>query len=109
MAHTYFDRLSGKPDIHLSGFVYNATSDTNLPNLVNDTKINLLIVDDEVLLRQGLRAMLEKEKFVQQILEADDRDSFIKQIENNRIEIILLDIRLRKTSGLELIGEICCA
>jgi DNA-binding NarL/FixJ family response regulator len=67
------------------------------------SKINLLIVDDEALLRQGLRAMLEKELFVQEIYEADDETSFTAQLTSHHIDIILLDIRLRKVTGLELL------
>jgi DNA-binding NarL/FixJ family response regulator len=70
--------------------------------MADKQKINVLIVDDEVLLRQGLRFMLEKEPFVKNILEAGDVDEF-KAVINDTIDVILLDIRLRKTNGLELI------
>jgi DNA-binding NarL/FixJ family response regulator len=67
------------------------------------TKLNILIVDDEALLRQGVRSMLEKEDFIQAIYEAESEEGFTKNLTENRIDIILLDIRLRKTSGLELL------
>lgn len=65
-------------------------------------KLDLLIVDDEVLLRQGLRSLLEKETFIGQIYEAEDEATFDRQLADHAIDIILLDIRLRKTSGLVL-------
>jgi DNA-binding NarL/FixJ family response regulator len=65
-------------------------------------KINILIVDDEALLRQGLRSMLEKEAFVHTVYEAGDGEEFRKAL-SNQIDIVLLDIRLRRESGLELL------
>lgn len=65
-------------------------------------KLNILIVDDEALLRQGVRSMLEKEDFIQTVYEAESEEGFTRNLTENRIDIILLDIRLRKTSGLEL-------
>jgi DNA-binding NarL/FixJ family response regulator len=72
----------------------------------NSGKINVLIVDDEALLRQGLKSMLEKEKFVNSVYEAEDLDSFQKNITDHRVDIVLLDVRLRGTSGLELLKKI---
>ena len=64
---------------------------------------NILIVDDEALIREGLRALLEKESFVHKILEAGDVESFHTVLSQNRIDIVLLDIRLRNTTGVELL------
>ncbi|MEX1240723.1 MAG: response regulator transcription factor [Cyclobacteriaceae bacterium] len=69
-------------------------------------KINVLLVDDEALIRQGLRSLLEKESFVGSIYEADDVDQFHTHIYKNKIDIILLDIRLRNMSGVELLDSI---
>jgi DNA-binding NarL/FixJ family response regulator len=69
-------------------------------------KINILIVDDEALLREGLRAMLEKENFIDKIFEAGDSAEFYSMISSKKIDIILLDIRLRKSSGIELLKSV---
>jgi DNA-binding NarL/FixJ family response regulator len=69
-------------------------------------KINVLIVDDEALLREGLRSMLEKEIFIGKVIEASDADEFSRQLEANTVNVILMDIRLRKSSGLELIKHL---
>jgi DNA-binding NarL/FixJ family response regulator len=66
-------------------------------------KLSILIVDDEVLIRQGLRAILEKEPFINSIHEAGNKEEFNGRLQENVIDMILLDIRLRKTSGLELL------
>lgn len=69
-------------------------------------KISVLIVDDEALIRQGLRSLLEKESFVENIYEAGDAVQFHTHISNSKIDIILLDIRLRNTSGVEFLDDI---
>jgi DNA-binding NarL/FixJ family response regulator len=69
-------------------------------------KTNILIVDDEALLRQGLRAILEKENFVGAVHEADDEATFLSTIASKKIDIILLDVRLKKISGFELINKL---
>lgn len=69
-------------------------------------KINVLLVDDEVLIREGLRSLLEKEPFVSKIYEAGDAPQFGEQISKHKIDIILLDIRLRNTTGVELLEHL---
>lgn len=68
-------------------------------------KITILVVDDETLLRQGLIVMLEREPFVKAIYEAENADEFKSQLANQRIDVVLLDIRLgrSKSNGLELL------
>ena len=70
------------------------------------SKINVLIVDDEALIREGLRSLLEKEPFVDEIFEAADAHEFHAHISNNKIHVVLLDIRLRNTTGVELLESI---
>jgi DNA-binding NarL/FixJ family response regulator len=69
-------------------------------------KVNVLLVDDEALIRQGLRSLLEKESFVGSIYEAEDAEQFHGHVCENRIDMILLDIRLRNVSGVELLDSI---
>ena len=65
-------------------------------------KLSFLIVDDEKLVREGLRALLEKEDFVKEIYEASNATEFIDQLEH-RIDIVLMDFRLKESNGLDLI------
>lgn len=70
------------------------------------SKINILIVDDEALIREGLRSLLEKEPFVHKIYEAGDAETFHSVLSQNHIGIVLLDIRLRNSTGVELLESI---
>jgi DNA-binding NarL/FixJ family response regulator len=67
-------------------------------------QINILIVDDEALVRDGLKSLLQKEPFVKSISVAWDKAEFMKVIKESQIDVILLDIRLRGESGLELLS-----
>ncbi len=66
-------------------------------------KFNFLIVEDETVLREGLRALLERESFVKTIYEAFDRPSFEEHL-NKPIDFVILDYRLVTTNGLELLS-----
>jgi DNA-binding NarL/FixJ family response regulator len=69
-------------------------------------KINILLMDDEALFREGLRSLLEKESFVGKIYEAADAEQFQAHLSSNTIDLILLDIRLRNISGVKLLETI---
>lgn len=69
-------------------------------------KITVLIVDDEALIREGLRSLLEREEFIGGIFEAADTDQFHEHISRQKIDLVLLDIRLRNTTGVELLATI---
>src|SRR5687768_8573684 len=65
--------------------------------------LNILLVEDEALIREGLRALLEKENFVSEVFEAADGREFREQIKKN-IDIVLMDFRLGNTNGLDLLA-----
>jgi DNA-binding NarL/FixJ family response regulator len=66
--------------------------------------INILLVEDEVLIRQGIKALLEKEDFVKEIHEASNGTEFHEQLSKKAIDVILLDIKLPGIKGQELIA-----
>jgi DNA-binding NarL/FixJ family response regulator len=66
-------------------------------------KINILLVDDDALLRDGLRGLLEKEIFINQVYEAADKNSCLSAIANHSIDLVLLDIRLQGANGTEIL------
>lgn len=66
-------------------------------------RINILLVDDEELFRQGLRSLLGKEEFVREIHEAGNATEFNQQLSLHVIDLILLDIKLPGIRGPELL------
>jgi DNA-binding NarL/FixJ family response regulator len=69
------------------------------------SKITILLVEDENLIREGIKALLQREPFAFQILEASSRKEF-SRIPLSGIDIILLDFRLRDCNALDLIPRI---
>ena len=69
-------------------------------------RISVLLVDDEELFRQGLRSLLEKESFINEIFEAGNANEFDKQLGLHSVDIILLDIKLPGIKGHELLSKL---
>lgn len=68
---------------------------------------NLLIVDDEELIRQGLKARLEYLAIdVDEIFEASNGTEAVEQVKNHIVDIMVTDIRMPDMDGLTLIQEI---
>jgi DNA-binding NarL/FixJ family response regulator len=65
-------------------------------------KIKVLIADDHVIFRQGLRLLLEREKDIQVIGESGDGPETILQAQKLKPDIILLDISMPKMDGVEV-------
>ena len=69
-------------------------------------KPNILVVDDEPSIRRTLREILEYEDF--EIVEAEDGEEALAKMRENRYDVVLLDIKMPKRDGmevLELIGQ----
>ena len=66
----------------------------------------ILMVDDHPIVRYGLRNVLESQTDFTVCAEAGDAAQALHQIRKTKPHIVLIDIRLGKGSGLELIKEI---
>lgn len=68
--------------------------------------MRVLIVDDEVLAREGLRLMLSAEADVAICGEAGNGFDAVQQIAKLQPDLVFLDINMPGLSGLEVVGEI---
>ncbi len=63
--------------------------------------IRVLVVDDEELVRSGFRAILEDQDDIVVVGEADDGAAAVDAAVKLAPDVVLMDIRMRRTDGLE--------
>ena len=69
-------------------------------------KINILIADDHSMVRQGLKQILELEKDITVIAQASNGNEAVKMARESKPDVILMDINMPGTNGLQAIKEI---
>ena len=69
-------------------------------------KLRLLLVDDEPLIRKGLRHALSSVPDVEVVGECGSGDEAIQAISNSRPDLVLLDIQMPDCSGLDVVREV---
>ncbi|MGH9711907.1 MAG: sigma-54-dependent transcriptional regulator [Candidatus Acidiferrales bacterium] len=67
-------------------------------------KGSILVVDDEVEIREGLEALLTSESF--EVTLADTGEAGLQRLEDRPFDLMLLDVSLPDRNGLELLREI---
>ncbi|MEV0389764.1 response regulator transcription factor [Nonomuraea sp. NPDC050643] len=70
------------------------------------TAIRVLLVDDQGLIRQGLRKMLEIEDGIEVAGEATDGEDALRVIPRCRPDVALVDARMPRMDGVELIAQL---
>lgn len=68
--------------------------------------IRVLLVDDQTLVRQGVRSLLELSSDVDVIGEAADGAEAIRMIPELKPDVVLLDMRMPGKSGLDVLQEL---
>jgi len=69
-------------------------------------KQRILLVDDHEVVRLGLRALLERHPQFEIIGEASSAREALEQVANHHPDVVVMDIRLPGTSGIEACEEI---
>jgi DNA-binding NarL/FixJ family response regulator len=62
--------------------------------------IRVLLVDDDPLLRSGLKLMLAPEERVRVVGEAGDGDEVLAAVDRHRPDVVLMDIRMPRVDGI---------
>jgi DNA-binding NarL/FixJ family response regulator len=73
---------------------------------MRDKPIRVLLVDDQVLMRRGLRKLLEVEDGIEVVGEAADGVEALRLIPETMPEVALVDARMPKMDGVELIRHL---
>ena len=69
-------------------------------------KQRILLVDDHEVVRLGLKSLLERHPHFEIIGEASSAREALEQVANNHPDVVVMDIRLPGTSGIEACEEI---
>jgi len=68
--------------------------------------IRVALVDDQTLVRQGIRSLLELSDDIQVVGEAADGEEAVRVIAETRPDVVLLDVRMPKRSGLDVLRDL---
>ena len=68
--------------------------------------INVMLVDDQNLVRKGVRSLLELAEEIEVIAEASDGAEAIRMIPEVAPDVVLLDMRMPGLSGLDVLREL---
>ncbi len=61
----------------------------------------ILVVDDDALIRQSVKRILEKEKY--DVITAEDGEPALEIIRQKPVDLILTDLKMRKMDGMQLL------
>jgi len=70
------------------------------------TETQIIIADDHSIFRKGLRAVIETEKSLRVVAEAENGEEALRLIEESKPDIALLDVDMPKMDGFQLVKEL---
>jgi len=73
---------------------------------MNDEIIRILIVDDHIVVRKGIKALLATEPTLEVLDEAENGLEAVAKFEELKPDVLLLDLLMPKMSGIEVIREL---
>ena len=72
----------------------------------SQARIRVLVVDDHPIVRQGLIANLKPQRDMTVVAEANDGVEAITLIKEQLPDVVILDLRMPRMDGLDVIGEV---
>src|SRR5438105_4121751 len=72
----------------------------------DDGRLRVLIVDDHALFRRGLQMVLAGEPDIDVVGEASDGAEAVEKAKALLPDVVLMDVRMPRRSGIEAAGEI---
>ncbi|GGK03239.1 DNA-binding response regulator [Streptomyces camponoticapitis] len=74
--------------------------------MADDKRIRVLLVDDHQVVRRGLRTFLEIQDDIEVVGEASDGDEGVAGAEELRPDVVLMDIKMPGTDGIEALRKL---
>jgi DNA-binding NarL/FixJ family response regulator len=71
--------------------------------------INILLVDDHTVVRQGLRMFLELDSELQVVGEARDGEEALAQVEKLKPDVVLMDLLMPRLNGIDAIKALAAS
>lgn len=71
--------------------------------MMNPEVINVAIVDDHALVRHGIALFLKQKEDIQVVIEAQHGQDFLEQLENKKIDVVLLDLEMPVLDGKQVL------
>lgn len=68
--------------------------------------IRVMLADDHILMREGIKQLLEFDGSIEVIEEASDGEECLAKLKNSKPQVLLLDINMPKMNGIEVLEEI---
>lgn len=68
--------------------------------------LKVALVDDQQLVRQGIAGLLSLSEDIEVIWQADNGEQAIAQLPDNRPDVMLLDIRMPKMNGIDVVKQL---
>jgi DNA-binding NarL/FixJ family response regulator len=68
--------------------------------------IRVILADDQTLVRRGIRSLLELAGGISVVAEAADGDEAVAAIVRERPDVVLLDVRMPRKDGLQVLREL---
>jgi len=68
---------------------------------VSERPIRVLLVDDHVVVRKGLRALLDRESGIEVTDEAEDGEAAVRAADRSHPDVILMDLEMPGIGGIE--------
>lgn len=72
----------------------------------NDKMIKVIIADDHMIVKDGLRSLLEKQPDMEVVAEADNGRAALKYVKELSPEVVIMDIGMRELNGIDATRQI---